>query len=99
MNTNESTKAEDANKQQLPNKPAYVGIIEAFLSADWEPTRTVDTDDTTRFRIMTSQEIVLELADMVDLELNDVAEAMASLGYCACTYDGKLGWLLQRRSE
>lgn len=99
MNTKESTGAEDANKHQQPTKPAYISIIEGYLSADWAPAKKADTDTPTRFRIMTSQEIVLELADMADLELNDVAEAMTSLGYCACTCDGKVGWLMQHRSE
>ena len=63
------------------------------------PASTFDPTDRTRFRILTSQEIVLELADMVDMELNDVAEAMMFLGYRTIISDGKVGWLLQRRSE
>ena len=43
---------------------------------------------------MTSQEIIIDLADMVDLELNDVAEAMSYLGYVVARIDGKTGWLL-----
>lgn len=44
--------------------------------------------------MITSQEIVLELADMVDLELNDVASCMTALGYICGSYDGKLGWFV-----
>ena len=46
---------------------------------------------------MTSQEIILDLVDMVDIELNDVAEAMMFLGYRTIIHDGKVGWLLERR--
>ncbi len=38
---------------------------------------------------MSSQEIILELADMVDMEMNDVADAMVFLGYRTIIHEGK----------
>lgn len=81
------------------NKPKFLGVIEGFINTQYRPSRGYNPDDRRNFRIMTSQEIILDLADMVDMELNDVAEAMMYLGYRTIIYDGKVGWLLQRRSE
>lgn len=82
-----------------PNKPKFLGVIEGFINSRYQPTRHFNPDDHRNFRIMTSQEIILDLADMVDMELNDVAEAMMYLGYRTIVSDGKVGWLLHRRID
>ena len=78
-------------------KPRFTDIIDGYINTNWRPTRGFNPDNPNRFRLMTSQEIVLELTDMVDLELNDVAAAMIYLGYRTIIYDDKVGWLLERR--
>lgn len=93
---------EDINEQEQAaeaRKPKFLGVIEGFINSQYHPTRGFNPDDRKHFRIMTSQEIILDLADMVDMELNDVAEAMMFLGYRTIIHDGKVGWLLERRTD
>ena len=96
MNTEKNNSEE--SREQTPATPKFLGVIEGFINTLYHPTRGFNPHDR-RFRIMTSQEIILDLADMVDMELNDVAEAMMHLGYRTIIHDGKVGWLLERRSE
>lgn len=96
MNTEENNSEE--SREQAPATPKFLGVIEGYINTQYHPTRGFNPHDR-RFRIMTSQEIILDLADMVDMELNDVAEAMMFLGYRTIIHDGKVGWLLERRSE
>lgn len=79
-----------------PRKPKFLGVIEGYINTDWCPARMFHPDDA-RFRIMSSQEIILELADMVDMEMNDVADAMVFLGYRTIIHEGIVGWLLERQ--
>ncbi|WP_289769202.1 hypothetical protein [Muribaculum intestinale] len=95
MNTEENNI--EQSREQAPAVPKFLGVIEGFINTEWMPTRGFNPDDITRFRILTSQEIIIDLADMVDLELNDVAQAMIYLGYRTIVYEGKVGWLLERR--
>lgn len=97
MNTEENNSEE--SREQAPATPKFLGVIEGFISTQYRPTRGFNPEDRTHFRIMTSQEIILDLADMVDMELNDVAEAMMFLGYRTIIHDGKVGWLLERWSK
>lgn len=97
MNTEENNI--EQNREQAPEAPKFLGVIEGYINTQYHPTRGFNPNDRTRFRIMTSQEIILDLADMVDMELNDVAEAMMFLGYRTIIHDGKVGWLLERRSK
>lgn len=93
---------EDINEQAQDSeagKPKFLGVIEGFINSEYHPTRGFNPDDRKHFRIMTSQEIILDLADMVDMGLNDVAEAMMFLGYRTIIHDGKVGWLLERRTD
>lgn len=96
MKQEESKKSVPAGEPELV-EPRFLGVIEGFINSEWQPTRMFNPADRRRFRIMTSQEIVIELADMVDMELNDVAVAMSYLGYRTILYEGKVGWLLERR--
>lgn len=86
------------DKESEDPKPRFLGVIEGYINSRYQPTRAFDPGSN-MFRIVTSQEIVLELADMVDMELNDVADAMLHLGYRTIISDGEVGWLLQRRSD
>lgn len=86
-------------REQTARKPKFLGVVEGFINSQYRPTRVYNPDDRRLFRIMTSQEIILELADMVDMELNDVAEAMSFLGYRTILCDGKVGWLLECRPD
>lgn len=97
MTTEDNSK--DPGMAPDSNKPKFLGVIEGFINTQYRPSRGYNPNDRRTFRIMTSQEIILDLADMVDMGLNDVAEAMIYLGYRTIVYDGKVGWLLQRRSE
>ena len=95
MNTEENNI--EQSREQAPATPKFLGVIEGFINTQYRPSRGYNPDDRRNFRIMTSQEIILDLADMVDMELNDVAEAMMFLGYRTIIHDGKVGWLLERR--
>ena len=97
MNTEGNNKSRQV-KKNASRKPRFLGLIEGFINTQYRPTRAFDPAERTRFRVMTSQEIILDLADMVDMELNDVAEAMMYLGYRTIIHDGKAGWLLERRN-
>ena len=96
MNTEED-KMSAAADTESESRPRFLDVIEGVINAEWRPTRGFNPDDRHRFRILSSQDIVLQLADMVDMELNDVAEAMLFLGYRTIVYDGSVGWLLERR--
>lgn len=98
MKTEENNKSRQGKKSAAP-RPRFLGVIEGFINTQYHPARAYNPDDRKHFRIMTSQEIILDLADMVDMELNDVADAMMYLGYRTIIYDSKVGWLLERRSE
>lgn len=97
--TTEDNNSKEPGMDPVSSKPKFLGVIEGFINTQYCPSRGYNPDDRRNFRIMTSQEIILDLADMVDMELNDVAEAMMYLGYRTIIYDGKVGWLLQRRSQ
>lgn len=97
--TTEDNNSKEPGMGPDTKKPKFLGVIEGFINTQYRPSRGYNPDDRRNFRIMTSQEIILDLADMVDMELNDVAEAMMYLGYRTIIYDGKVGWLLQIRHE
>lgn len=73
-------------------KPRFAAVIEGYLSG-YRPMNRGNFNPK-RMEIRTSQEIAGDLAEMVDIELNEVAEAMQYLGYCTCVNDNKVGWLL-----
>ena len=78
-------------------EPPFCSIVSGYLwGIDGKPTGTdrwrLHPEST---RVFTSQEIVLALADMADLELNDVARCMIHLGYVCGSIDGNIGWLVQ----
>lgn len=78
--------------------PEFAPIVAGYLAGEYEPMdwRRQDEGPTeTRWILRSSQEIQLELADMADLELNDVATAMLYLGYRTATAEGKTGWLMK----
>lgn len=83
--------------QQAAELPPFLNIVEGYLwGINGQPTgKTPGSFNTKHLRVITSQEIVLELADMVDLELNDVAKCMTALGYVCGSADGKLGWFVE----
>lgn len=74
--------------------PQFASIIEGYLSASGFTPMNRDNFNPKGMAIRSSQEIILDLADMVDLSLNDVAESMLYLGYCTCVSEDKVGWLL-----
>lgn len=83
--------------EDLKLKPPYTDIIEGYLSG-YQPMDRHNFNPKT-MTVRSSQEIVLDLADMVDIELNDVAASMSYLGYKTCVIDHKVGWLLGRRNQ
>lgn len=98
MNT-EDEPGKASEMEPVSNKPKFLGVIEGFINSRYQPTRASNPDDHRDFRVMTSQEIILDLADMVDMELNDVAEAMMCLGYHTTVSGNKVGWLLHCRTN
>lgn len=85
---------EESNEKEAPR---FTTIIEGYLSGYCPMNRGNFNPKTMTIR--TSQEIITDLAEMVDIELNDVAEAMLHLGYCTVISDHKVGWLLGKDSE
>lgn len=95
------------SSQALPGRPTQpasrsqlcLDVISGYVESQWCPAPSlqegVKRGDIT---VMTSQEIVLALADVVDLDNNDVANAMITLGYRTGVIDGKAGWMLLRAS-
>lgn len=45
--------------------------------------------------VLSSQEIMLALAEIADLSISDVSTTMTRLGYSLKNVDGKLGWLIE----
>lgn len=90
--------AEHIKKQQSDEEPMpkFLGLIEGYLGGEYEPVRVFIPG---HHRVVSSQEILIELADMADLELNDVVNAMTYLGYRVTRYDGKIGWVLKPISK
>lgn len=90
-------KENDNAREQGAEQPPFLTIVEGYLwGINGKPTgKHPATIDPKRTRVITSQEIVLELADMADMELNDVARCMSYLGYICGSWDGKIGWLVQ----
>lgn len=73
-------------------KPPFTDIIEGYLSG-YKPMDRGNFNPKA-MEVRTSQEIILDLADMVDITLNEVADVMGYLGYRTCVIDHKVGWLL-----
>lgn len=69
-------------------------VIAGFL-ADCVPATPSTPADT--LQLMTSSEIAQALADIVDLEVDEVADCMISLGYRIFRSDFKIGWGLERK--
>lgn len=80
---------EESNEKEAPR---FTAIIQGYL-AGYRPMNRGNFNPK-KMTIRTSQEIIGDLAEMVDIELNDVAEAMLHLGYCTAVSDHKVGWLL-----
>lgn len=87
-NITEST-MEETDKKEAPR---FTAIIEGYLTG-YHPMNRGNFNPQA-MTIRTSQEIITDLAEMVDIELNDVAEAMLHLGYSTIISDHKVGWLL-----
>lgn len=86
----------DNEQEHEDVQPAFLPIVQGSLwGINGKPQTLATAIDIKRTRIITSQEIVLELADMADMELNDVAACMTYLGYVCGSYEGKIGWLIQ----
>jgi len=92
LNIPDNTPMEKESKNREKPAPQFASLIEGYLM-DYKPMNRSNYDPK-HMVIRTSQEIILDLADMVDLSLNEVAEAMTYLGYCTIVYDHKVGWLL-----
>ena len=80
------------DEQSTP--PFLQTILEGCLSG-YAPADAAD--DANACRVVSSQEILLDLADMADISLNDLAATMARLGYSATRRDGKVGWLIKAK--
>lgn len=69
-------------------------IIKGYLEDVSGPATSDEQTDT---HVISSQEILLDLADMADVSINDVAQTMKSLGYITARRDGKVGWLVKSK--
>lgn len=80
---------------ELRETPTFADIIKGYLQPEFRPVADIDPEAIATYRVMTSQEILLDLADMVELSINEVAESMTLLGYHTAKIDGKVGWLME----
>ena len=80
---------------ELRETPTFADIIKGYLEPEFSPATDIDPEAVGKYRVMTSQEILLDLADMVELSINEVAESMTLLGYHTAKIDGKVGWLME----
>ena len=92
------------NKQE--KEVSLQNLVEQYLQ-EWEPAaaltdegavvRTTDLTDEGAV-VRTTDDILRDLDDMADLEPNDVAMTMLSLGFRSAYYpDGRHGWLMKPR--
>ena len=80
------------NKQE--KEVSLQNLVEQYLQ-EWVPAAAL-TDEGAVVR--TTDDILRDLADMADLEPNDVATTMLSLGFRSAYYpDGRHGWLMKPR--
>lgn len=79
-----------------PVDSPVVNMIHGFICRDFEPTDTFDSSDPGKYLILSTQDIIIEMVDMADLELNDVAAAMHQLGFHTVRYEDHVGWLLKK---
>lgn len=91
---NDIDKEEELGENTPP--PAFLTIVQGYLwGINGSPIRNIDDAIKSKHtRVLTTQDILLELADMADMELNNVTACMAYLGYICGRVDGKLGWLI-----
>ena len=80
------------NKQE--KEVSLQNLVEQYLQ-EWVPAAALtDEGDVVR----TTDDILRDLDDMADLEPNDVAMTMLSLGFRSVYYpDGRHGWLMKPR--
>ena len=74
-------------KQQQP-QISTTRLVEWYMSQYNIPTGTADE----RTILITSEDILRAINDMVDLSINDVATTLLSLGYKAEYVEGQHGW-------
>lgn len=91
---NPSSMKKDSSAPEERPAPQFAPIIHGYLSASGFAPMDRGNFNSKGMTIRSSQEIILDLADMVDLSLNDVAESMLHLGYSTCVSEDKVGWLL-----
>lgn len=69
-------------------------LIKTFMSRLPKPTGAADE----KVSIITSEDIMLELADMADFTLNEIAETLIAMGYEAeFGEDGCYGWRVVKK--
>lgn len=82
--------------QTASDQNMFLEVVTGYINSQYRPALTFNQEKGKQYVVMTSQEIALGLSDMVDIELNDVADRMITLGYHTVIHDGKVGWLLER---
>lgn len=84
-----------SDKEKFPNltDDLLERIITSFVTSCWKPEISA-YDPNNQFIIMSSQEIVLALNEIVDVDINTVARAMDGLGFRAVANQDSSGWLM-----
>lgn len=73
---------------------AEESILQQYLSR-YAPAENTDTNIILR----TSQDIVEDLAEVMEISINEVANLLASQGYQIGHKDGRLGWAMKLKSS
>lgn len=94
-NNNITQPMKQHSDNELRETPTFADIIKGYLQPEFRPATEINPEAKATYRVMTSQEILLDLADMVELSINEVAESMTLLGYHTAKIDGKVGWLME----
>lgn len=72
---------------------AAESILQQYLSR-YAPAENTDTNIILR----TSQDIVEDLAEVMEISINEVANLLASQGYKIVHKDGRLGWAMKLKT-
>ncbi len=87
------------NEERTATTALVSKVLTAWLG-NWQPAPPTETENTRGVTLKTTEDIVLELSDMVDTDAGTVAQMMDAAGYrIIYRIDGRHGWAMSLRQE
>lgn len=84
-------------------RAAATALVSKVLTAwleNWQPAPPAETENARGVTLKTTEDIVLELSDMVDTDATAVAQMMDAAGYAIIyRHDGRHGWAMSPRQK